>query len=319
VVYATSPWNRSEKNGFRLARYLQESDLAEAARDLDLSYRDYRVERPVSDEAFEAFKINYEYDPEPIDATLTVADTTEDWIVQEWSYDAAYEEDRVLANLYLPREGSPPYQAIVYMPGSGAITTGSRLADFRETFRLDFILKTGRAVILPAYDGAYNRQDPTLTTSRASPTHRHAEFTAHWVKDLRRSIDFLESLPEIDAEKIAYWGSSWGGRLGAIMLSMEPRLKTGILYLGGFRPEQALPVADDLNFVPRVTQPVVMINGREDHLRPFEASQLPFFELLGTEAGQKEHKVFPGGHFVPQADMIRETLDWLDRYLGPVR
>jgi hypothetical protein len=28
--------------------------------------------------------------------------------------------------------------------------------------------------------------------------------------------------------------------------------------------------------------------------------------------------VFAGGHSVPRADMVKESLAWLDRYLGPV-
>jgi hypothetical protein len=40
---------------------------------------------------------------------------------------------------------------------------------------------------------------------------------------------------------------------------------------------------------------------------------------LGTPEKDKRHVVFESGH-VPPADMlIKEVLDWLDRYLGPVR
>ena len=42
------------------------------------------------------------------------------------------------------------------------------------------------------------------------------------------------------------------------------------------------------------------------------------FELLGTPAGDKKRLVFPGGHSVPRTEMIKESLEWLDRYLGPV-
>jgi dienelactone hydrolase len=318
VAYATDPWDRSDKNGFRLASYLDRADLAEASQPLELGYRDYYAEEPVSDETFEAFRSNYAYDPAPLNATVSKRDVVKDWVVERVAFDTAYGDERILADLYLPREGRSPYQTVVLMPGSDAITTGQTLDDIREQFYLDFILKTGRAVILPAYDGAYERRRPDLVTSRAAETYAHAEYTAHWVMDLRRSVDYLESRQDIDQERIAFFGASWGGRVGAIMLAMEPRLRAGVLFLGGFRPERALPVADDLNFVSRVRQPVVMINGREDHLRPYEASQLPFFQLLGTAAERKEHRVFPGGHFVARADLIRETLRWLDRYLGPV-
>ncbi len=35
-------------------------------------------------------------------------------------------------------------------------------------------------------------------------------------------------------------------------------------------------------------------------------------------AADKKRLVFPGGHSVPRTEMIRESLQWLDRYLGPV-
>lgn len=316
LAYAANPWDRSEKNGFRLVRYLDDADVVEAGRPLDLPYRDYTAERPVSDDVFAGFAASYEYDRVPVNATTAAADTTEDWIVERVTFDAAYNNDTVVADLYLPRVGTPPFQAVVYMPGSGAVTTGQVLNDVREAFPLDFIVKTGRAVLLPAYDGTYDRRNENLTTTRASPTYRHAEHTAHWVKDVRRSVDFLESRNDLDPDRIAYFGTSWGGRVGAIVLAMEPRFKVAVLYLGGFRPEHATPVADDINYVPRVKSPVLMINGRDDHLRPLEKSQRPFFELLGTDPQHKVHRVFPGGHYVPRSDLIRESLDWLDGYLG---
>ena len=85
-----------------------------------------------------------------------------------------------------------------------------------------------------------------------------------------------------------------------------------------FHDESWLPEVDEFNFVPRVTLPVLMINGRYDHRRPIETSQLPMYERLGTPQADKDHKLFDGGHFVPRNDLINETLSWLDSYLGPV-
>jgi dienelactone hydrolase len=318
LAYAADPWDRSEKNGFRLAEYLDRSDLAEASRPLDLPYRDYTAEAPVSDEVFAAFRTSYAYDERPVESTIIDADTTSDWIVQRVAFNAAYNRDTVVADLYMPLTATAPFQAVVYMPGSGAVTTGLVLDDVRKAFPLDFIVKTGRAVLLPAYDGTYDRRKGDLTTTRASPTYLHAEYTARWVKDIRRSIDFLGSREDIDARRIGFFGTSWGGRVGGIVLAIEPRFEAAVLYLGGFRPERAMPVADDINYVTRVRTPVLMINGRDDHLRPLEKSQKPFFDLLGTEPVHKAHKVFPGGHYVSRSDLIRETLTWFDRYLGQV-
>lgn len=50
-----------------------------------------------------------------------------------------------------------------------------------------------------------------------------------------------------------------------------------------------------------------------------EAPELPLFRLLGAKAQDKRHVLFDSGHAPPRIPVIREILDWLDRYLGPVR
>jgi len=39
---------------------------------------------------------------------------------------------------------------------------------------------------------------------------------------------------------------------------------------------------------------------------------------LGTPAADKRLALFEGGHVPPVQGLMREVLDWLDRYLGPV-
>ena len=80
------------------------------------------------------------------------------------------------------------------------------------------------------------------------------------------------------------------------------------------------PESDAFNFLPRVSVPTLMINGRHDFYFPFETSQAPMFRLLGAPAAKKRHHVFESGH-VPteRQEVMKEILDWLDRYLGPAR
>jgi fermentation-respiration switch protein FrsA (DUF1100 family) len=65
--------------------------------------------------------------------------------------------------------------------------------------------------------------------------------------------------------------------------------------------------------------PVLMLNGRWDFVYPVETTQAPLYRLLGAPADQKRHVLYDGGHNVPRVELIRESLDWLDRYLGPVK
>ncbi len=59
-----------------------------------------------------------------------------------------------------------------------------------------------------------------------------------------------------------------------------------------------------------------MINGRYDIVFPYETSQRPMFERLGTNSEHKFHYVSPAAHLVPQDELITHTLDWFDKYLG---
>lgn len=65
--------------------------------------------------------------------------------------------------------------------------------------------------------------------------------------------------------------------------------------------------------------PVLMLNGRHDLVFPHETHQKAFLERLGTPPEDKRHVVWDVGHFgFPIGEFIREQLDWMDRYLGPV-
>jgi len=62
----------------------------------------------------------------------------------------------------------------------------------------------------------------------------------------------------------------------------------------------------------------MMLNGRFDFLYPEATAQNPMFNLLGIPATNKRHVVYDASHGIPRTGRIKETLDWLDRYLGPV-
>jgi alpha-beta hydrolase superfamily lysophospholipase len=76
---------------------------------------------------------------------------------------------------------------------------------------------------------------------------------------------------------------------------------------------------DPFNFAPRVRIPTLMVNGRSDFTYPVQSSQLPLFRLLGVPEDRKRHALFEGGHLPDQRhEVMRDVLDWFDRYLGPV-
>lgn len=317
-AFAQPPFDRSATNGFRLARYGPgDTTVTLASRPIARPDRDFSRERPVPEVVFDVYRHLYAYDRTPLRAVVEERDTSAaEWVRERVTFDAAYGGERVIAYLFLPTRAHPPYQTLVYFPGAIAMLTrasGSSL----EMDAIDFILKSGRAVLYPVYKSTYERGD-SLTSWYANGSTRYREHVIMWVKDFRRSLDYLESRPDIDPHRLAYYGRSWGGYLGGIIPALEPRLRTVVLYVAGLQIQRGQPEVEPVNFLPRTKVPVLMLNGRYDHFFPVETSQVPMFRLLGTPAAEKRHVVYDGGHFVPRTMLIAQVLDWLDHQLGPV-
>ncbi|HTG60764.1 MAG TPA: hypothetical protein VMG63_15330 [Terriglobia bacterium] len=84
--------------------------------------RDFANEKPVPDRVFAIIENLYRYDPAPLDSVLDpVEENTEFWKKQKVTFNAAYGNERMFAYLYLPKNASPPYQTVVYFPGTEAL------------------------------------------------------------------------------------------------------------------------------------------------------------------------------------------------------
>jgi dienelactone hydrolase len=315
-AYAADAFDRSPTNGVRCVLLSNEPNRARLARAIETPFRDFAAETPVDDETFAVFLRQFDYDRTPLHASVDSEEVQEDGTRQVVSFDAAYGGERVRALLFLPRTGQPPYQTVVYFPGSNAIHSSS--SDSIGTRAFKGILASGRAVMLPIYKGTYER-GTELHSDYPDETTFYKDHVIWWAKDLRRSVDYLEERPDIDAGRLAYYGVSWGGALGGIMPAIETRLRCNVLYVAGMLFQRSLPEVDQLNYVPRVRQPTLMLNGEYDFFFPVETAQKPMFELLGTPPEHKRYEVYPGAHSLPRTEAMAQLLGWLDTYLGQVQ
>jgi eukaryotic-like serine/threonine-protein kinase len=316
--YSRPAFDRSPANGIRLVRYLDEGPELERAL-APVAPRptpDFLQEAPSpSDEEFEIYRRLFAYDPEPLEARLEATDTARRWVRQTISFNAAYGGERVLLHLFLPRNGKPPYQTVVYWPGAGAMTFTS--IDQKTEQHQGFITQSGRALAFPVLKGTLERLGDVETVRPGWTTALYRSRTTRHVQDVSRTIDYLKTRADIDAQRLAYFGWSWGGGMSPVVLAVEPRLRAAILHVAGLGSTRPLPEVDPLNYLSRVNVPVLMINGRLDGVYPLDTHAQPFFDLLGTAPGDKRLVITESGHFVPRPMLIRESLDWLDRYLGP--
>lgn len=222
------------------------------------------------------------------------------------------------AHLLLPRNVSPPFQTVVFFPGVLPLLQDRIDLAWAED-QLGFLTKSGRALMLPIYKGMYERRDG-LKLPLPFQTAFYRDHVIMWSKDLGRSLDYLRQRKDIDPTKLAYFGYSLGGDRGPVLLAVERRFRAAILSSGGLLLERALPEVDSFNFATHVKIPVLMLNGRYDAFYPVESSQLQLFRLLGTPERDKKHVIYDATHaYLPHVEEVRESLDWLDKYLGPVR
>jgi dienelactone hydrolase len=154
-------------------------------------------------------------------------------------------------------------------------------------------------------------------TSFSIDSYQYTERRIQQVKDFKRSIDYLETRPDIDINKLAYLGYSWGSRMAPLILSAENRLKTAVLVVGGLETGRR-PEVNNSSYIRDVKTPSLMLNGRFDMAFPYETSSRPMLDLMATPEKDKVQKLYDTDHFVPMNEYIKETLAWLDRYLGPV-
>ena len=129
----------------------------------------------------------------------------------------------------------------------------------------------------------------------------------------------METRPDIDTSKIGFYSHSWGGTIGAIIPAVEDRIKLSILLRGDLPTNKRFPEADPINYVTHVKTPVLMLNGKYDFTYPYESTVKPMFDLLGTPEHHKKLVLCNTDHFIPKTEMIKETLNWLDKYFGPVK
>ena len=320
---ARSPFDRASTNGFRCVRYTSPiPDSVKAPQ--ELPSRDYEKEEPVNDDLFQVYKRMYAYDPRGLNARVeSVDESSRYWTREKITFDAAYGNERVIAHLLLPKSTPPPYQTVAFFPGTPPFHRLSSSENLSFLRGVDFIIKSGRALLYPVYQASYERRSGLYQGGLPPPgTIREKDLFVMWSKDLGRSLDYLETRSDIDRNKFAYLGLSWGAQVAPVLAAVEDRLKTCILLMGGLGAHDRPPECDPFQFAPRLTSPTLMLNGRLDFIFPVKTSQRPLFRLLGTPENDKRHLLFDTSHSLFQVrhrhQWNPEVLTWLDRYLGPV-
>jgi formylglycine-generating enzyme required for sulfatase activity/dienelactone hydrolase len=311
-----APLMREANFGFRCMKSLAQNEASIlAARPLaPWSSPSRGDQKPCSDEVFEAYQRLYTYKKSDLNPKVEQRqDLTPYTRLEKVSFDAAYGNERMVAYLFIPRTGQPPFQTIVHYPGAGAWTL-PKFEDCGFAADAEYRTKTGRAFVVPVLKDTFERRLPPEKRGSTG-----CEVCILCAKDVMRTIDYLEMRPEFDTNKFIYEGLSLGAIWGGIIPAVERRFKVAVMFAGGLRAGMP-PDHSQINFAPRITIPVLMQNGRYDSAFPLETSVKPLLALIATPEKDKYLKVYESGHSVWKLnEFLKDEFNFLDQYLGPPR
>ena len=237
-------------------------------------------------------------------------------IVREVTY-AVPGSRRARAVLVVPR-GKGPFPAVLYLHGAGG-TRHDFLPDADALARRGFAsLLVESAWVDAAFPGV----------AGMAAVRRFRDLEAATVVRLRRGVDLLRSLPEVDGRRLGFVGWSAGARAGAIFAGVEPRVRAFVLIAGGAAPVSAyltgapaplrpelqrlLETVDPLHWV-RAARPgtIFFQDGLRDEVVPRDALE----RLAAAAPAPQRVRWYPAEHR-PTPAMVRERNAWLEARLG---
>ena len=315
------PSDRSAATGIRCMQPAQASPAYEGLRrTIAMEAVDFAAAKPVGDAAYDVLAQQLDYRATTMVPRLGTVDSKNPaWTAARVTLPTGYDNTSFAVQLFLPANRRSPSGVIFYLPHVGEFIAPVATESFDPSgggIPLDFLLKSGWALAVVAFDGAFERQWSAERMQSMSFAERHQLRLRHWREELGRTLDYLTTRDDIETRAFGWFGISYGASAMLPLLAVEKRIGAAVLYGGGVGINRDLPASQrTYNYLPRVTQPVLMLNGRWDIDATPDAQQL-LLDLLGSPASQKKRVLFDAGHGnLPRFEVEKRTLEWFDRYL----
>ncbi|MDQ3777859.1 MAG: acetylxylan esterase [Actinomycetota bacterium] len=226
-------------------------------------------------------------------------------------------KERVPAFLLTP-PGKGPFPAVIYLHGSG----GDRFELLQSAGWL-----AGRRAVALTVESAYSPNRAVELGPGVQGLRNERNRTVQEIVELRRAVDLLQSLPQVDDERIGFVGYSAGARSGAILAGVEKRIKAFVLMSGGEdtvdefmalvpdgQQDEVRPLLEDtdgLRYIADASPSKLFFQvGRRDRIVPRDALQT----LIRAGSEPKKVAWYDAGHALG-ARAQRDQLAWLSEVL----
>jgi dienelactone hydrolase len=226
---------------------------------------------------------------------------------------------RVPALLFVPSGGGPSAGLIVQ---HGLPSSKEDVTSYAEN-----LARLGAVVI--AIDAPFARR----SGAPIAFTRRDRKEQIQLIVDLRRAVDLLRARAEVDDDRIAYLGISYGAAMGGLLAGVEHRIAAFVLMSGdgglvshftgtgayadgqlsklpGARRKRwldAMRPIESIKWIGRADAPILFLSGRNDELAP--PADARKYQQAAHEP--KDVRWYDSGHMLP-------SQAWCDaaRFLG---
>ncbi|MDA0351134.1 MAG: alpha/beta hydrolase [Chloroflexi bacterium] len=147
---------------------------------------------------------------------------------------------------------------------------------------------------------------PPAEAAAPDEDRRHMALT-----DWTAALDALTALPEVDGERVGYWGLSLGTEYGLPLVAAQPRIGVAVLGLYGAPSNGTGDAA--LAAAAGISSSVLWVMQWDDELFDRDG-RLALFDALGSE--DKRMLVYPGGHDDTPDEGLRLAREFLVRGLA---
>jgi dienelactone hydrolase len=315
------PLQRNPDQGIRLAKY----DESIGNPPFGLNGKP-PIPPDVSANVYAEYEEMFRYSVGTIDADSAelITETEEDdWIRRKILIPTDNPADPMPVLVFTPKEYSEPLQPVVFFPPGAGNTNGIPSDSINiARYNIDFIVKSGRALVWPVLIGTYERSRPRLDRDSGSFMRRWHRANRSRRNETGRLLDYLQSDPDFAGDKIALLAASFGATfITPHILATEPRFKSAVLMsasLAGVNPEKVPDHVNPNTYWPNVRAPILVLNGRYDIMLPYGPNSDALISLIGTSDNDKNSIHYESSHWPLPAHRVRnDTLAWFDRYLGP--
>ena len=228
------------------------------------------------------------------------------------------EHRRIDAYLLLP-PGRAPRPAVVFVHGTG----GDRSELLAQARRL----ASRNVVTLTITEPSTPNPPARAPGGAAALLERIQAAQVLDVVAIRRAVDLLQSLPQVDRRRIGYLGWSAGARTGTFVAASEPRVKALVLLSAGAAPVSAyvasappslrgvvrrvLGSLDPIRYIALARPGSVLLeDGTKDEIVPHAA----LLNIVHAAPRETTVRWYDEPHALDRA-AYRDSFDWLARKL----